>query len=207
MILKLRMSDGTYFDLDTDRHIKYTDEGVFFRGTFVYVTQISETFYKDYNIPRYSKGEGTPTNKQQEMTYIATSAAKRTAHLQLGKKPRKVQLLAPEEWYDIMERWVSWLNRNMPEESFNPWWRDYYYKLPSIEKQHCFFYLVMVYGLCAREASIIANSSNWHKNYLSFTEDDGYNKRHIKYFDDEIQQLMKQKGIDFPQDVYTAAYD
>ena len=205
MILKLRMSDGTYFDFDTNRHIEYTDYGVFVKGTFVYSTNLSETFYKDYNIPKRSKGEETPIDKQQEMVHIASYAAKNTVPFQIGRKPRKVQLLTPEEWYDIIELW-KWLGRNMPEESTNPWWRDFYYELSAV-KSHCFLYLVMVYGLCAKEAAIVANSPDWNKKFLAFTEDREYDKRQIKYFDEEIQKLMVKKKIAFPQDVYTMAYD
>lgn len=205
MILKLRMSDGTYFDFDTNRHIRYTDYGVFVKGTFVYKTDLSETFYKDYDIPRRSKDEGTPTDKQQEMVHIASYAAKNTVSFQLGRQPRKVQFLTPEEWYDIIEPW-KWLSRNMLEESTNPWWRDYYYKLSAV-KSHCFMYLVMTYGLCAKDAAMIANSSDWDKRLLSFTENREYDKRQIKHFDEEIQKLMEKKKIDFPQDVYTMAYD
>lgn len=205
MILKLRMSDGTYFDFDTNRHIEYTDYGVFVKGTFVYSTNLSETFYKDYNIPKRSKGEETPTDKQQEMVHIASYAAKNTVPFQIGRKPRKVQLLTPEEWYDIIEPW-KWLGRNMPEESTNPWWRDFYYELSAV-KSHCFLYLVMVYGLCAKEAATVANSPDWNKKFLAFTEDREYDKRQIKYFDEEIQKLMVKKKIAFPQDVYTMAYD
>ena len=183
MILKLRMADGTYFDFDTERHIEYTDYGVVIYGTFVYKTGLSETFYKDYNIPRRIKGEEAPTDKQ----------------------PRKVQFLTPEEWYETIEPW-KWLSRNMPEESTNSWWRDYYYNLSAV-KSHCFMYLVMVYGLCAKEAAMIANSSDWDKKLLTFTKDREYNKRQIKHFDEEIQKLMEKKKIDFPQDVYTMAYD
>ena len=68
-------------------------------------------------------------------------------------------------------------------------------------------YLVMVYGLCAKEAAMVANSSDWDKKFLTFTEDREYNKRQIKHFDEEIQKLMEKKKIDFPQDVYTMAYD
>lgn len=205
MILKLRMADGTYFDFDTERHIEYTDYGVFVKGTFVYKTGLSETFYKDYNIPRRGKGEEAPTDKQLEMRYIASCAAKNTVPLQLGRQPRKVQFLTPEEWYEIIEPW-KWLGRNMPEESTNPWWQNYYYKLSAV-KSHCFMYLVMVYGLCAKEAAMVANSSDWDKKFLTFTEDREYNKRQIKHFDEEIQKLMEKKKIDFPQDVYTMAYD
>lgn len=205
MILKLRMSDGTYFDLDTNRHIEYTDYGIFVKGTFVYNTNLSETFYKDYNIPKRSEGEETPTDKQQEMVHIASYAAKNTVPFQIGRKPRKVQLLTPEEWYDIIEPW-KWLGRNMPEESTNPWWRDYYYELSAV-KSHCFLYLVMVYGLCAKEAAMIANSSSWDKKLLTFTENREYDKRQLKYFDEEIQKLMEKNEITFPQDIYTMAYD
>ena len=205
MILKLRMADGTYFDFDTERHIEYTDYGVFVKGTFVYKTGLSETFYKDYNIPRRGKGEEAPTDKQLEMRYIASCAAKNTVPLQLGRQPRKVQFLTPEEWYEIIEPW-KWLGRNMPEESTNPWWQNYYYKLSAV-KSHCFMYLVMVYGLCAKEAAMVANSSDWNKDFLTFTKDREYNKRQIKHFDEEIQKLMEKKKIDFPQDVYTMAYD
>lgn len=209
MILKLRMTDGTYFDFDTERHIEYTDYGIYLKGKFVYKTRLSETFYEDYNIPRQGKGEGTPTYKQQEMTALACNAAKATVPLQIGRLPRKVQLLTPEEWFSTIEMF-GWLARNMREESWNPWWGDYYQGLPETkknERRYCFLYLVMVYGLCAKEAASIAKSSLWHKEYLAFEEDDEYNKRQLKYFDSEIQQVMKQKGIDFPQDVYTTAYD
>lgn len=205
MILKLRMSDGTYFDFDTERHIEYTDYGVFVKGTFVYKTDLNEVFYKDYDIPKYCKGEGTPTDKQQEMVHIASCAAKNTVPFQIGREPRKVQLLTPKEWYDIIEPW-KWLGRNMPEESTNPWWRDYYYELSAVKK-HCFLYLVMVYGLCGKEAAMIANSPDWDKKFLTFTADREHDKRQLKYFDEEIQKLMKKKEIVFPQDVYTIAYD
>lgn len=197
MVVPVRLFDGTVFDFNTKYILYNTAQPVVYGNETVYPSILNPSFLEDYNIPKYFER----SESEHDLVDRVTCVARHSLGIQLGCSPIITEKLLPEEVYELSYT------------DFEKWFQEHFYldymtwlfyknfiKLKT-DKRLAVMYAMSVYGVCGKEAFTIAKSVNTSK--LGQGNDEGMNKIHFKHFTQEVEKVMTEKNIQFPQTVTT----
>lgn len=204
MIIPVRLFDGTIFDFD-DKYIQYNDTvSAEYEGVTVYKSTLSKDFIKDYNIPLdyFERSE-----YEHELLERIKLVATHSIGLQIGLGLAEVELLSPEEAYELDLKLEYWFMNNFYIDYFNHKFQvevGNFHK--DLNKTWAIYYLMSVYGICPREALLVVRSRDFVKKHLEYGKgkDEEMNKLSFKHFDANVRDIMINKKIQFPQTVVSS---
>lgn len=197
MIVPVRLFDGTIFDFNTKYILCNTAEPVVYGNKTVYPSILNPDFLKDYSVPKYFER----SEFEHDLVDRVTCVARHSLGIQLGCSPITVELLLSEEVYALSyEDLEDWCQKHFYLDYMTWLFNKNFIKLKS-DKRLAVMCAMSVYGVCGKEAFTIAKTIDSSK--LDQGIDEEMNKIHFKHFIQEIEKVMTEKNIQFPQIVTT----
>ena len=193
MIIPIRLFDGTIFDFDT-KYITYGCYSVDYQGSKVYESTLSADFVESYNLPPYLER----SESEHDIVERAVCVANHSLGVQLGCNPIAIKLLTPEEAYAEIDNLEKIFMKKFYIDYFTYRFQHKVFEL-ILAKQFVVYYVMMVYGVCGKEALEVAKSRDLVLTNLNFGEDEEMNKIKFTYFDQNVRDIMTMKNIQFPQ--------
>ena len=198
MIVPVRLFDGTIFDFNTKYILYNTAEPVVYENETVYPSTLNPDFLRDYNVPKYFER----SESEHDLVDRVTCVARHSLGIQLGCSPITVELLLPLEVYELSYMdFEKWFQKHFYLDYMTWLFNKNFIKLKT-DKRLAVMGAMSIYGVCGKEAFTIAKTVDSSK--LGQGIDGEMNKIHFKHFIQEIEKVMAEKNIQFPQTVTTA---
>lgn len=198
MIVPVRLFDGTIFDFNTKYILYNTAEPVVYENETVYPSTLNPDFLRDYNVPKYFER----SESEHDLVDRVTCVARHSLGIQLGCSPITVELLLPLEVYELSYMdFEKWFQKHFYLDYMTWLFSKNFIKLKT-DKRLAVMGAMSIYGVCGKEAFTIAKTVDSSK--LGQGIDEEMNKIHFKHFIQEIEKVMAEKNIQFPQTVTTA---